>query len=223
MSEHRQYAPVTLPLGGGISRADDHTFLQDLIRTLDTTHPAPDRLAASFLAHFGSAGMALSAHVGGLDEVAGRETALPPLLAVAREAALRLYRARVRRTDVLAGRAGLEAYLQACMGHEVIEQFRVLFLDEGFRLLADELMGTGTVNHSPVYPREIMRRALALGARLLVLAHNHPAGQPEPSPADIEMTLRIAQIGRIMQVTVHDHIIVGNGRTHSFREAGLLI
>ncbi|GAN98463.1 DNA repair protein RadC [Komagataeibacter xylinus NBRC 13693] len=223
MSEHRQYAPVTLPLGGGISRADDHTFLQDLIRTLDTTHPAPDRLAASFLAHFGSAGMALSEHVGGLDEVAGRETALPPLLAVAREAALRLYRARVRRTDVLAGRAGLEAYLQACMGHEVIEQFRVLFLDEGFRLLADELMGTGTVNHSPVYPREIMRRALALGARLLVLAHNHPAGQPEPSPADIEMTLRIAQIGRIMQVTVHDHIIVGNGRTHSFREAGLLI
>ncbi|MBV1823805.1 JAB domain-containing protein [Komagataeibacter oboediens] len=223
MSEHRQYAPVTLPLGGGISRADDHTFLQDLIRTLDTTHPAPDRLAASFLAHFASAGMALSAHVGGLDEVAGRETALPPLLAVAREAALRLYRARVRRTDVLAGRAGLEAYLQACMGHEVIEQFRVLFLDEGFRLLADELMGTGTVNHSPVYPREIMRRALALGARLLVLAHNHPAGQPEPSPADIEMTLRIAQIGRIMQVTVHDHIIVGNGRTHSFREAGLLI
>ncbi|PYD83618.1 DNA repair protein RadC [Komagataeibacter oboediens] len=223
MSEHRQYAPVTLPLGGGISRADDHTFLQDLIRTLDTTHSAPDRLAASFLAHFGSAGMALSAHVGGLDEVAGRETALPPLLAVAREAALRLFRARVRRTDVLAGRAGLEAYLQACMGHEVIEQFRVLFLDEGFRLLADELMGTGTVNHSPVYPREIMRRALALGARLLVLAHNHPAGQPEPSPADIEMTLRIAQIGRIMQVTVHDHIIVGNGRTHSFREAGLLI
>ncbi len=167
--------------------------------------------------------MALSAHVGALDEVAGRETVLPPLLAVVTEAALRLYRARVRRTDILAGQAGLEAYLQACRGHEVIEQFRVLFLDEDFHLLADELMGTGTVNHSPVYPREIMRRALKLGARRLVLAHNHPAGQPEPSSADIEMTLRIAQIGKPMQVTVHDHIIVGNGRTHSFRAAGLLI
>ncbi|GBQ48113.1 JAB domain-containing protein [Komagataeibacter europaeus] len=223
MHDHTSPEPVALPLGGGISRADDHAFLQRLIRTLDSSHPAPDRLAASFLARFGSAGMALSAHVGALDEVAGRETVLPPLLAVVTEAALRLYRARVRRTDILAGQAGLEAYLQACRGHEVIEQFRVLFLDEDFHLLADELMGTGTVNHSPVYPREIMRRALKLGARRLVLAHNHPAGQPEPSSADIEMTLRIAQIGKPMQVTVHDHIIVGNGRTHSFRAAGLLI
>ncbi len=166
--------------------------------------------------------MALSAHVGGLDEVAGRAALVPPLLAVAREAALRLYRSRVRRTDVLAGRRGLEAYLQACMGHEVVEQFRVLFLDGACHLLADDLMGTGTVNHSPVYPREIMHRALQLGAEKLVLAHNHPAGRSEPSGADIEMTMRIAQIGKLMGVVVHDHIIVGNGRTHSFRAMGLI-
>ncbi|WP_084296514.1 JAB domain-containing protein [Komagataeibacter kakiaceti] len=194
-----------------------------MIRTLDTTHPAPDRLAASLLERFGSAGMALSAHVGAMDEVAGGETALPPLFAVAREAALRLHRSRVRRTDVLSGREGLMAYLQASMGHEVVEQFRVLFVDAGFHLLADELMGTGTVNHSPVYPREIMRRALGLGASRLVLAHNHPAGRPEPSGADIEMTMRIVQLGKLMQVAVHDHIIVGNGRTCSFREMGLII
>ncbi|ATU73375.1 DNA repair protein RadC [Komagataeibacter rhaeticus] len=222
MPDHRPQAPVPVPLSGTVSRADDHAFVQRLIRTLDPAHPAPDRLAADLLARFGSAGMMLSAHVGALDEVAGRGTVMPPLLAVAREAALRLYRGRVRRTDVLSGQAGLEAYLQACMGHEVIEQFRVLFLDEGFHLLADELMGTGTVNHSPVYPREIMRRALRLGAARLVLAHNHPAGRAEPSGADIEMTLRIAQLGRLMRVEVHDHIIVGNGRTLSFRAAGLL-
>ncbi|MGS0647745.1 JAB domain-containing protein [Komagataeibacter melomenusus] len=222
MSDHKPPAPASVPLGGSISRAQDHALLHRLIRTLDTAHPAPDRLAASLLARFGSAGMALSAHVGGLDEVAGREALVSPLLAVAREAALRLYRSRVRRTDVLAGRKGLEAYLQACMGHEVIEQFRVLFLDGDFHLLADDLMGTGTVNHSPVYPREIMRRALHLGAQKLVLAHNHPAGRPEPSGADIEMTMRIAQIGRLMGVVVHDHIIVGNGRSHSFRAMGLI-
>ena len=222
MPDHRPQGPVPVPLSGTVSRADDHAFVQRLIRTLDPAHPAPDRLAADLLARFGSAGMMLSAHVGALDEVAGRGTVMPPLLAVSREAALRLYRSRVRRTDVLSGQAGLEAYLQACMGHEVIEQFRVLFLDEGFHLLADELMGTGTVNHSPVYPREIMRRALQLGAARLVLAHNHPAGRAEPSGGDIEMTLRIAQLGKLMQVEVHDHIIVGNGRTLSFRTAGLL-
>ena len=207
---------------GAISHAADLAFLRDLIRTLDTGHPAPDRLAASLLARFGSAGMALSAHVGALDEMAGRETALPPFLAVVRELALRLYRSRVRRMDMLSGQDGLVAYLQACMGHEVVEQFRVMFLDEHFRLLADDLMGTGTVNHSPVYPREIMRRALKLGAAKLVLAHNHPAGRPEPSGADIEMTMRIVQLGRLMRVTVHDHIIVGNGRVHSFRAMGLI-
>ena len=223
MSDHRPQAAVSVPLSGTISRADDHAFLQRLIRTLDTSHPAPDRMAAELLERFGSAGMVLSAHVGALDEVAGRGTTLPPLLAVMREAALRLYRSRVRRTDVLSGQAGLEAYLQACMGHEVVEQFRVLFLDAGFHLLSDELMGTGTVNHSPVYPREIMRRALHLGAARLVLVHNHPTGRAEPSGADIEMTMRIAQIGRLMEVEVHDHIIVGNGRTLSFRAAGLLV
>ena len=206
----------------GPSHADDLAFLRDMILTLDTTHPAPDRLAASLLARFGSAGMALSAHVGSVDEVAGGEPPLPPLVALVREAALRLYRSRVRRTDVLSGRAGLMAYLQASMGHEVVEQFRVLFVDGAFRLLADDLMGTGTVNHSPVYPREIMRRALALGASGLVLAHNHPAGRPEPSGADIEMTMRIVQLGTLMHVPVHDHIIVGNGRTCSFRDMGLI-
>ncbi|KAB8123315.1 DNA repair protein RadC [Komagataeibacter medellinensis] len=222
MSDYRPQAPVSVPLTGTVSRADDHALVQRLVRTLDPAHPAPDRLAAELLARFGSAGMMLSAPVGALDEVTGRGTAISSLLAVVREMALRLHRSRVRHTDVLSGQAGLEAYLQACMGHEVIEQFRVLFLDGTFRLLADELMGTGTVNHSPVYPREIMRRALHLRAERLVLAHNHPAGRPEPSGADIEMTMRIVQIGKLMGVAVHDHIIVGNGCSHSFRAMGLL-
>ena len=116
----------------------------------------------------------------------------------------------------------LMAYLSSVMARAEVEEFRVLFLDSKNRLLADEMQARGTVNHTPVYPREVVRRALELGATALILAHNHPSGDPTPSRADGEMTDEIRQAAEIMGIVLHDHIIVGNGRHSSFRREGLL-
>jgi DNA repair protein RadC len=103
-----------------------------------------------------------------------------------------------------------------------VEQFRVLFLDERGILKADEVQGTGTVNHTPVYPREVLRRALELNAAALVLVHNHPSGDPTPSSDDLVMTAEIGRAAAALGVALRDHVIVGNGRVLSFREVGLL-
>jgi DNA repair protein RadC len=102
------------------------------------------------------------------------------------------------------------------------EQFRVLFLDNRNRLLADEVLGQGTVNHTPVYPREVVKRALELHATAIILVHNHPSGDPSPSREDIEMTREIKQAAATLSILLHDHIIVGNGQWLSFRKAELL-
>ncbi len=113
-------------------------------------------------------------------------------------------------------------YLAAALQRERIEQFRILFLDEDGMLLGDEVQASGTVNHTPVYPREVVRRALALGASSLILVHNHPSGDPEPSREDLDMTRQVQLAAAVMAVTVRDHVIVGNGRWLSFRDEGLL-
>ena len=113
-------------------------------------------------------------------------------------------------------------YLGAVLCRERTEQFRILFLDNRNRLLADEAQGRGTVNHTPVYPREVVKRALELHATALILVHNHPRGDPSPSRDDAEMTKAIAQAAQALGVAVHDHVIIGNGRWFSFRQQGLL-
>ena len=113
-------------------------------------------------------------------------------------------------------------YLQAVLGRERIEQFRVLFLDNRNRLLADEAQARGTINHTPVYPREVVKRALELHATALLLVHNHPSGDPTPSDADIAMTREVKQAAEALSIMLHDHVIVGNGRCLSFRQEGLL-
>ena len=107
----------------------------------------------------------------------------------------------------------------AFMDHE---EFRILFLDKKNQLLADEVQGVGTVDHAPVYPREVMRRALELGATALILVHNHPSGDPSPSTADIAMTTQIATLGKALNVVVHDHLVVGRQGHVSFRALNLL-
>ena len=117
---------------------------------------------------------------------------------------------------------GLIAYLQAALARERIEQFRILFLGEGGVLLADEAQARGTVNHTPVYPREVVRRALELAAVSLILVHNHPSGDPTPSREDVGMTEQVREAASILGVALQDHVIVGNGRWLSFRAEGLL-
>ncbi|MTH99432.1 DNA repair protein RadC [Roseibium sp. RKSG952] len=114
------------------------------------------------------------------------------------------------------------SYLEIAMQHAEVEQFRVLFLDKRNGLIADEVQQTGTVDHTPVYPREVIRRALELSATALILVHNHPSGDPTPSRADIQMTRQIVDIAKPLGVEIHDHIIVGRGMTVSFRGMQLI-
>ncbi len=137
-------------------------------------------------------------------------------------AALRLARAEVMKNPVLMNWDALMDYLNVALARERVEQFRILFLDHRNRLIADEAQTRGTVNHTPVYPREVAKRALELNASALIIAHNHPSGDPTPSPADIHMTREIADAARAVAVTLHDHVVVGNGAWISFRREGLL-
>ena len=143
-------------------------------------------------------------------------------LKLVQASALRLARAEVMERPVLNNWTVLIDYLTAVMAREKIEQFRVLFLDTRNRLLADEAQARGTVNHTPVYPREVVKRALDLQATALILVHNHPSGDPTPSRADIEMTQEVKAAAQVLGIVLHDHVIIGNGRHLSFRREGLL-
>ncbi|WP_372784588.1 DNA repair protein RadC [Phenylobacterium sp.] len=128
----------------------------------------------------------------------------------------------LRRRDVLSSWSAVQTYLKAALAGVPREQFRVLFLDKRNQIIADEVLGTGTVDHAPVYPREIVRRALELNASALVLAHNHPSGDPTPSSADIQMTREVVDATRALRIAVHDHIIVGGASVASFKSLGLM-
>ena len=182
----------------------------------------PVPAAAAALRRFGSYAAVLAAPEAELRRVPGLGTHSVAAIKLVHAAAIRLARAEVAAAPVLHDRERLAAYLAAALARERVEQFRILFLDAQGMLKADEVQATGTVNHTPVYPREVVRRALALGAAGLVLVHNHPSGDPEPSREDVEMTRQVQAAARVMGIEVRDHVIVGNGRWLSFREAGLL-
>jgi DNA repair protein RadC len=143
-------------------------------------------------------------------------------LKLVQAAALRMMQAEVAEQPVLNNWDRLIGYLNAALAREKVEQFRVLFLDPKNRLIADEAQARGTVNHTPVYPREVVKRALELHATALILVHNHPSGDPTPSRADLEMTRQIQDAAAVLEIVVHDHLILGNGRHTSFRNEGLL-
>ena len=139
-----------------------------------------------------------------------------------RAAALRLMRGEVLERPVLASWRQVLDYCRASMGFEAKEQFRILFLDKRNQIIADEVQQKGTVDHTPVYVREVVKRALELSATAIVLVHNHPSGDPTPSRADIEMTKQIVSSAKNLGIVVHDHIIVGKQGHASFRGLGLI-
>lgn len=143
-------------------------------------------------------------------------------LALARDLAQRLLRAPLRQRPVLGSWSALIDYLRAGLAGRSRERFHVLYLDKKNRLIRDEIEGEGTVDHAPVYPREILRRALELDASALILAHNHPGGDPTPSSADVEMTRQVVEAARALRISVHDHVVVGGEGVASFRALGLL-
>ncbi len=176
----------------------------------------------ALLARFGDAGRVLCADRADLVAVPGMSEAAADGFDAVRVAALALLRARVQDRDILTSWAAVVDYCHAQIAHKTREAFHVLFLDRKNCLIADECMGNGTVDHVPVYPREVVRRAIALDASALVLVHNHPSGDPTPSDSDRAMTDMIVAACGALGLTVHDHIVIGHGRETSFRAMGWL-
>jgi DNA repair protein RadC len=218
--QHRSRMRLRLLTAGPDALADYELLEMVLFLALPRKDTKP--IAKALIARFGSFANVIAAPVNALCEVEGIKEASAATLKVVHAAALRLARAEARETPVLANWDKLMDYLNAALAREPIEQFRVLFLDTRNRLLADEQQGRGTVNHTPVYPREVVRRALELQSTALILVHNHPSGDPSPSRADIEMTRDIRTAAAALEIVIHDHIIVGNGKWFSFKREGLL-
>ena len=179
-------------------------------------------LAKRLLKHFGSFNEVISAEAAALKEVEGVGEAVVVSLKTVQAAALRLSREEIMDRPVLANWGKLVAYCRAAMGFEKTERFRILFLNRQNVLIADEVQQTGTVDHTPVYPREVIKRALELGATALIMVHNHPSGDPTPSKVDIDMTTEVKDAGAKLGITLHDHLIMPKAAPSSFTDLGLL-
>jgi DNA repair protein RadC len=179
-------------------------------------------IAKELLKRFGSFSGVLAAPVERLCEVDGIGEKAALHLKLIEAAAARFARDAVRDRPLLSSWQAVIDYCRAAMAYAEREQFRILFLDKKNGLIADEVQQTGTVDHTPVYPREIVKRALELSATALILVHNHPSGDPQPSRADIDMTAKIVDIAKPLGIVIHDHIIVGRGGHASFKALGLI-
>ena len=208
-------------LAGGAAAFPDYELLELL---LCAAVPRQDvkPLAHRLLTVFGDFNGVVTAPAARLLGVEGVGEAVLCQLRLVEAAAVRLARGRVLNRPVLSGWQALIDYCHTSMAHREVEQFRILYLDRRNQLVADEEQARGTVDHVPVYPREVMKRALELNASALILVHNHPSGDPTPSEADITMTLRVRDAAEVFGLVLHDHIIVGRARETSFRSEGYL-
>jgi DNA repair protein RadC len=216
--------------GGGLAHLPDYELLElFLFRSQPQGDVKP--IAKALLARFGSLSAVLAASVEELMTVraedsrgrtkgVGAETALD--LAALHEVSRRVAREPAARRTVISSWTALVAYVRVALQHEPREQFRVLYLDRKNQLILDEVLNRGTVDHAPVYPREVVRRALEVSSSAVILVHNHPSGDPTPSRADVQMTKQIVEAARALGVEVHDHLIVGREGVSSFRQLGLM-
>ncbi|MFZ5963112.1 RadC family protein [Thalassococcus sp. BH17M4-6] len=218
--DHRARLRERFMVGGADALPDYELLELVLFRAIPRRDVKP--LARQLIEVFGDFNHVLSAPPVRLAQVPGVGEAVVAELKIVEAAAHRLSQARVLRRDVISSWDALISYCQTTMAHRDTEQFRVLYLDRKNVLIADELQARGTVDHVPVYPREVVKRALELNASALILVHNHPSGDPTPSTADIDMTGQIDAAARALDVTLHDHLIVGKSRHLSFRSEGLL-
>jgi DNA repair protein RadC len=179
-------------------------------------------LAKTLLKRFGSFADVLAAPSALLREIPGIGDAVVTDFKLVEAAAQRFVKGEIAQKPVLGSWARVLDYCRTAMAFADREQFRILFLDNRNALIADEVQQTGTVDHTPVYPREVVRRALELSATAIILVHNHPSGDPEPSRADIEMTKTIIDVARPLGISVHDHVIVGRAGHASLKGMGLI-
>ncbi len=208
-------------MSGGAAALPDYELLElILFRSVPRRDVKP--LAHQLLTQFGDFNRVLSASPERLSEVQGIGQAVICDLKILEAAAQRMARARVMQRQVIASWDALLDYCHTAMAHRETEQFRVLYLDRKNALIADEEQGRGTVDHVPVYPREVAKRALELNSSALILVHNHPSGDPTPSQADIAMTRKVEAALDALGITLHDHLIIGASDELSFRSEGLL-
>ncbi|SKA39308.1 DNA repair protein RadC [Enhydrobacter aerosaccus] len=207
-------------LKAGIESLPDYELLELLlfyaIERIDTKP-----LAKRLLERFGTLGDIFAAEPAQLREFEIDQRTLVLFRAV-RESGRRLAERKVKDMPVLTNWQQLLDYCHAALAHEKTEQFRILFLDRKNVLIADEVQQRGTIDHTPVYPREVIKRALELGAAALILVHNHPSGDPKPSRDDIEMTKEIRKAAEALGISIHDHLVIGRKGHASFRSLGLL-
>lgn len=208
-------------LTGGAEAMPDYELME---LTLFAAVPRRDvkPLAKALIARFGSFAEAIAAPRERILEVEGASEGVATQLKIVEAAALRLSKTSLLGRPALTSWAALIDYCAAAMARSQREEFRVLFLDRKNALIADEVQSSGTVDHTPVYPREIVKRALEHGATALILVHNHPSGDPTPSRADIQMTRAVQDAAKALGIMVHDHVVVGRSGHASFKALGLL-
>jgi DNA repair protein RadC len=204
---HRERLRARFREAGDDSVSDYELLELVLFRAIPQRDVKP--LAKELIAKFGSFGEVVAAPAKRLAEVKGIGDAVITELKIVHAAASRLARGQLKGRPVLSSWSTVLDYCRTAMAFADKEQFRILFLDKRNQLIADELQQVGTVDHTPVYPREVVKRALELSSTAIILVHNHPSGDPTPSRADIQMTQSIAEIAKPLGISVHDHIIVG--------------
>ena len=217
---HRQRLRQRL-LATGPESVADHELLE-LVLFLALPRRDTKPIARLLLSRFKTFAGVIAAPLSELRSVEGMGEAGSAALKTVQAAAMRLMRSELQDRPVLSNWDALMSYLNAQLARERVEQFRILFLDGKNRLLADEAQARGTVNHTPVYPREVAKRALELHATALILVHNHPSGDPAPSAQDLQMTGMVRRALATVDVVLHDHVIIGNGAWRSLRQDGLL-
>jgi DNA repair protein RadC len=208
-------------LSGGADALPDYELMElALFAAVPRRDVKP--LAKALIGRFGSFAEVIAAPRDLILEVEGATLSVAIHLKIVEAAARRLAKTRILGRPALASWAALLDYCAAAMARSQKEEFRVLFLDRKNVLIADEVQSSGTVDHTPVYPREIVKRALELGATAIILVHNHPSGDPTPSKADITMTRDVADAAKALRIVVHDHVVVGRSGHVSFKTLGLL-
>ena len=206
---------------GGPDALLDHELVEYLL-ALALPRRDTKPLAKKLLNHFGGYGALLTADAEAIARAGDISEGAVAALKIAQASALRLLRSRVKERPVLGSWQALLDYLHADMAHNPVERVRVLFLNSKNMLISDDLMSEGSVDEAAVYVREIMRLALDYHATALILVHNHPSGDPQPSQQDIRLTRDIIEAGRHLRISVHDHVIVGTSGHSSMRAMGLI-
>ena len=220
LADHRKWLRTRFMQGGAAAIPDYELLELVLFRAIPRCDVKP--LARTLMDRFRDFNRVMAAPSARLLDVAGVGDAVITELKIVEAAAQRMARAKVLQQPVVSSWEALLDYCHTALAHRETEQFRVLYLDRKNTLIADEEQAKGTVDHVPVYPREVAKRALELNASALILVHNHPSGDPTPSQADIAMTDQINNACGALGLTLHDHLIIGKSRELSFRSEGYL-